>query len=196
MVILQLKSTKLEKEKGSCNALLFYCIMIHVLYYSLLFIITGVGQKQGGIMAVKDTKADSDSAGGTSSPMKTTVLGKRPIATSSTPVTPMKLVPKLVSPQMRGGLVKMNPSPRGATSTATGPRPLILPNPRPGLVRNTVPSGIRPAASPRMPTVLGENVFLLLFVKYFTMIIISSISVLLKFSETLFGICRWFSRWH
>lgn len=112
-------------------------------------------------MAVKDAKADSDHAGERTSPIKTTVLGKKlhPIASvSSAAVTPMKLMPKLVSPQMKGGLIKMAPSPRAATSVGglSGPRPLISPSVRPGLIRNTVGSGPRPAlVSPRMPTVLG-----------------------------------------
>ncbi|XP_034242448.1 uncharacterized protein LOC117645971 isoform X3 [Thrips palmi] len=129
-------------------------------------VVTGVGQKQGGIMAVKDAKVDAD-AGERTSPIKTTVLGKKlqPISSASaSPMTPMKLMPKLVSPQMKGGLIKVNPSPRTATPSAgglagvSGPRPLISPSIRPGLVRSAVASGPRPAIvppSPRMPTVLG-----------------------------------------
>ncbi|KAK3913153.1 Heterochromatin protein 1 [Frankliniella fusca] len=127
-------------------------------------VVTGVGQKQGGIMAVKDaksTEADSNSGLGTS-PIKTTVLGKKPqtIPSSSSTVTPMKLGPKLVSPQMKGGLIKVTPSPRPVTGAAagglSGPRPLISSSVRPGLVRNTLGSGPRPAlVSPRLPTVLG-----------------------------------------
>lgn len=125
-------------------------------------VVTGVGQKQGGIMAMKDTKGgESDgNAGGLSSPIKTRILGKKiePItaSSSSSPVTPMKLIPKLISPQMKGGLIKVNPSPRPAApstlSGLSGPRPLISPSVRPGLVRNTIASGPRPAiVSQRLP---------------------------------------------
>ncbi|XP_026287760.1 uncharacterized protein LOC113213045 isoform X3 [Frankliniella occidentalis] len=124
-------------------------------------VVTGVGQKQGGIMAVKDAKStESDNSGLGSSPIKTTVLGKKPQATASSTVTPMKLMPKLVSPQMKGGLIKVTPSPRTISGTVagglSGPRPLISTSVRPGLVRNTIGSGPRPAlVSPRVPTVLG-----------------------------------------
>lgn len=107
-------------------------------------------------MAVKDAKVDSE-GGERTSPIKTTVLGKKlqPIASASSPVTPMKMMPKLVSPQMKGGLIKVAPSPRASTPSA-GPRTLISPSVRPGLVRNSVATGPRPAiVSPRMPTVLG-----------------------------------------
>lgn len=113
-------------------------------------------------MAMKDTKSGSSEsdviAGERTSPLKATVLGKKlqPISSASSPVTPMKLMPKLVSPQMKGGLIKVATGPRPAVSTAlsglSGPRPLISPTVRPGLVRNTLTSGPRPPlVSPRMP---------------------------------------------
>jgi len=114
-------------------------------------------------MALKDAKVDSE-AGERISPIKTTVFGKKlqPIATSSSShITPMKLMPKLVSPQMKGGLIKVAPSPRAPTPSGgslPGPRPLISASLRPGRVRNSITSGPRPAiVSPRMPTVLGAN---------------------------------------
>ena len=112
---------------------------------------------------MKDAKPGSSesevNASERTSPLKTTVLGKKLqtiSSASSSPVTPMKLLPKLVSPQMKAGLIKVATGPRPAVSSSlsglSGPRPLISPTIRPGLVRNTLGSGPRPSlVSPRMP---------------------------------------------
>lgn len=85
-------------------------------------VVTGVGQKQGGIMAVKDAKVVGAEPDGSTaaSPIKT-VLGNKlqsiASASGSGAVTPMKLMPKLVSPQMKGG--RSSPRTRGPASSGT-----------------------------------------------------------------------------
>ena len=86
-------------------------------------------------------------------PKKPTVLGAAP-----SPVTPMKLLPKLVSPQIRGGgLVRMNQTPRPTLTSPAAPRPLGAPGktpltPRPSLVSPQTPTSAGTYSTPSNPT--------------------------------------------